>query len=467
MLEPLNTVVKNGTPKLVRNQERSVYFILLVFSPVLLIKMVAMNQSKLVQYRRALNDLVDEIPHETTDHHPTINIDKTSIDKQRNLSQALDSVMPPLDEPIFYCSPWEVNVDDWWQSHPDWEPAHGYENDTHTCFHPISNPARATFYRQVYETQYSRHNCSEMYTRNQIPAGYAGTINYLMGAFWGAHRDGMPFQVTKHWSGFRWLYVPPYNLTLYNNTDQAWATCPSEDFYCYFLPVSNCPRPHRKWEPKRPKPHFQMEVDQDPVQREKFMWLRHYLTRPRQHVRHRLYKLMKQQNLQLNQGTPCTWMHVRRADAMTEKQHARNFYWVQDYLTRGNISKGETILLFTDDNTTIEEVQGLHPDYNWLYWKRYRHRGEAKWSAHLPSNNGGHEILVILAEIELAGQCRKGVHGTSNLVDMFRDSMVIHQPRGLSGIELIQIDEELKKTRVPAKDFLRELDAKLEAARKK
>ena len=147
---------------------------------------------------------------------------------------------------------------------------------------------------------------------------------------------------------------------------------------------------------------------------------------------------------------------------MTER-FARNFYPLREYLERGNVTKGETVFLLTDDQTAIEEAHLLHPEYNWKYWNRTRHRGKAHRNSHVPSNDHARELLIILAEIELAGKCTKGVHGTSNMVNMFQDSMIMNH--GVDNIQLTQIDLELKNERVEPEVFMQEIEEKLEAAR--
>lgn len=51
------------------------------------------------------------------------------------------------------------------------------------------------------------------------------------------------------------------------------------------------------------------------------------------------------------------------------------------------------------------------------------------------------------------------------MVQMFRNSMALRH--GLANIELVEMDSELKKTRVDPQDFLKDLDLKLDRAQRK
>lgn len=358
------------------------------------------------------------------------------------------------------CSPWDADTDTWWQQHPDWEPHLG--NATHTCFRPIPNQERAAFYRDIYESQYHNKDCSQIRTRSITGVGYAAAVGYMTSGFWSAYRQGYPFQTTLPFDrnpAFRWMYVPPFNTT--DGQNRSWATCPSQDHECYFLPISNCERQAGRPQDYAHPLYCKKEIRENPMRREQHMWLKTYLTRPRKEVRRRLLQLLEKEAPVVD--TPCTWIHVRRADAMSETKNLRNFYPLSEYLERGNVKPGDNILLLTDDETTLEEAHLLHPEYQWRYWNRTRHRGAMERNSHNPSNDEAREMLIILAELQLAGKCIKGVHGTSNMVDMFTVSMV--QEHGLDNIQLIQIDEELKKERKDPHEFLVELEAKLQAAR--
>ncbi len=65
------------------------------------------------------------------------------------------------------------------------------------------------------------------------------------------------------------------------------------------------------------------------VTKEIYAWLVFYLTRPRQLVRQRMVQLMRDEAPHLPHGNSCTWIHVRRGDALTEngvKGKSRSFH---------------------------------------------------------------------------------------------------------------------------------------------
>jgi hypothetical protein len=363
----------------------------------------------------------------------------------------------PHEESLLKCSPWEIDMDAWWQWHPDWEPHN--ENETHTCFRPIQHEGKAAFFRKVYETQHHGLDCSQMRTRAIIQVGYAAYIGYVNHGFYSAFRDGRPFQMTKVYDTFRWFMTPPYDTPA--GTNRSWAACPSQDSLCYFLPISSCERQMGRPEdrPARRYKHFESSLD---GQVDEYLWLKSYLARPRQEVRRRLRELIQKEAPVMDPNSPCTWIHVRRGDAMTEARFARNFYPLSEYLKAGNVTRGDNILLLTDDHTTIEEAQLLHPEYQWHYWNRTRNRGAQRKNSHIPSKDEAREMLIVLAESQLAGKCKKGVHGTSNMIKMFQASMAMEH--GLGNITLVSIDDDLKKVRVAPDVFMRDLESKLAAA---
>ncbi|CAB9521314.1 expressed unknown protein [Seminavis robusta] len=368
------------------------------------------------------------------------------------------------------CSPWDVDIDNWWQSHPAWEPSEEDTNDTHTCLRPIQDPRRVSFLERVHEIQFPdniktgctlrRKDPKRMAVRKIWAHGFAATLVYRLNeGFWSAYRENRPFRHTIPEDEFRWPYTPPLD-------SDSWAACPSQDHECYFLPISNCPRPPPDTKEETPKKKYiYHEIAKNETLKEQMIWLSHYLMRPRQELRRRFYEFWKHSNVPKLE-TPCTWIHARRGDAMTEEGYDRNFYSIQEYLKRGQVKKGENMLLLTDDQAAIEEALLLHPEHKWTYWNRTRYRGATGYNAHFPSDDFALEVLIILAERKLASRCNKGVYGKSNMAKMMTYAMLLEHG-SFANFTTIEIDRRLKKTRIEAFDFMKDLEAKLAAAREK
>jgi hypothetical protein len=147
-------------------------------------------------------------------------------------------------------------------------------------------------------------------------------------------------------------------------------------------------------------------------------------------------------------------------------EHNINFQALEEYLIKGDVRRGDTVLLLTDDQMAIEEAQLLHPAYNWNFWNRTRFRGQVKIRHTHIQEDHAREFLILLIELELAGQCDKGVHGITSLGGMIRNSMIRKQ-NGLTNIQLINIDNNKRPVGIgqDATQFMEDLEAKLEAVK--
>ena len=68
-----------------------------------------------------------------------------------------------------------------------------------------------------------------------------------------------------------------------------------------------------------------------------------------------------------------------------------------------------------------------------------------------------------MVEQKIASQCHKGVHGKSSFFKHLQAGMVARND--ISNLTFIEMDKRLKKTRVEAQDFMKDLNARLEIAR--
>ena len=255
------------------------------------------------------------------------------------------------------CFTWdeEDKANTFWLEHPDYDIA--YENLEQSCFTPIADPERADFLRQVYQLQW-HSNCSKDVQTHQINNGFGASLGVQAEVFLKVFQRGLPYQMTKHWEGMHWLYVP------HDNT--SWAWCPSTDFHCYFLPISNCPPVWGRHDrvPNRERIHNATQL----------LWIQWYLARPLHKVRRRVVELLHNR-FPAPISLPCTTMHVRRSDAGFAQRPFRRYAALSEYLQAANVGKGEAVVLLTDDVSTIQEAQQFHPDIQWLYVPRPRPNG--------------------------------------------------------------------------------------------
>ena len=63
-------------------------------------------------------------------------------------------------------------------------------------------------------------------------------------------------------------------------------------------------------------------------------------------------------------GSTCTWIHVRRGDSQSESKNRRKFQSLSEYLERGSVPQGETVLLLTDDEAAISPDSSLSDTSN-------------------------------------------------------------------------------------------------------
>lgn len=304
------------------------------------------------------------------------------------------------------CAPWHVDADEWWVHHPEWEVSS--ENTTHSCFERLKDKDRRTFLRQVYTLQWENNDCSNQVQKTQISSGYAAAVMATSRSFYAAYRSNTPFQISKGHVNATWNFAP--------RNASHWAYCATKDMNCYYLPLSPCPGTLGRDDGERGNKPTASK------QRLEFLWLRRYAFRPRQKLRKKVLEFANA-HVPSTMSTPCSVIHVRRGDIAFGR--GRRYIAVDEYLEAGNITKGETVVVLTDDVSTIEEIERYHAaDYNWVYLQRPRFRGsDGGFEGFIPSTDPASEILAILVEIDLAGQCGKLVHAKSGFVVAIQDAM--------------------------------------------
>ena len=354
--------------------------------------------------------IVESLPPSVPEAEKKANVIIVGEDKGMDNSTQL-GLVDPHDEPLgpldcingsLCCAPWEIDTDEWWGQHPDWEAS--VENDTHTCFRQIpKNTTKSIFLRQLHHMQW-HGNCSAVWARPMVNSGYSASMVFLWRGLVGAHTHNRPFQVSRRVQNFRWRYA-----ALGTNV----SVCNTTDIFCYFLPLGGCTAAIKQ------KDGGDHEFSASPGTQKKWMW--QYLTREQHWLRRRVYNFLR--DLEPRVRVPCTAIHVRRTDALLEQnwRKKRHYFPIADYLKH---TKDKNILLLTDDQSAIDEAHELFPDRKWLYVQRKRHRGtEGGMNAHIPSGDPAMEVVYILAELRLASHCKKLVHTRSGMVQLFGMAM--------------------------------------------
>mmetsp|Transcript_1624 Transcript_1624/g.4350 ORF Transcript_1624/g.4350 Transcript_1624/m.4350 type:complete len:563 (-) Transcript_1624:94-1782(-) len=304
-----------------------------------------------------------------------------------------------------FCTTWLRPLDEWWAHNPEW----GFESasDEFQCFERYHDD-KARFLRGVYDLQWSG-DCTAVHTRHMWSSGWGADFSNVADGLLLGFEDKRPFQITfdphdNHW----WHYAAV-------KEDGSNPTCDSKDMFCYFLPLSRCKPGAIEMSNRYPN-----ENSTNTLRRK---WLHDYATRQQQWLRRSVFDFINEKAPAI--PTPCTALHVRRSDVVLHDQFSRKYFPISFYLRKAGLEGRGNILLFTDDASAIEEARELHPNYNWVYLERKRHRGsEGGWENQTPSKKPVEEVMVLLAIFELAKQCDTFVHTNSNLADVIYNSMI-------------------------------------------
>lgn len=373
------------------------------------------------------------------------NVDRASVNIDQTQQQSTTTGLA-LDHPVncynhtFCCGDWNVNADHWWIHHPHWEVV--TEDERSFCFSPMQGQTeRVKFLKKLHWMQWNVDitydyttdtrdvskalpedyrftvNCSNAAPSIPISSGYGASIGHLQNAFWYAWSNTKPFHYLRRGP---WIYK-----TL--NSSHPWGYCADRDHTCYFLDVSPCSHDRLNEEDMRSR---QLK----PNRKDNLMpslWIREYMTRPHQKMRQQL-ALQKQKYVPQLRENGCVALHVRRSDVGFIREPFRRYAAVQEYLDLlppTNDTQKTTILLLTDDASTIDEVNtyltGDHSPYTFVYVDKPRNRGvEAGFEGHVPiQSDGPEELLSVVLEMQLVQECHTFVHGQSGFATLLGDSM--------------------------------------------
>lgn len=329
--------------------------------------------------------------------------------------------MASRNEP--FCLPWHVNSDDWWTHNVVWEVFH--EDDTHYCFRRIQSAKKARALQAIYRNQF-RNDCSDPMYKKMWNSGYSNDLrNVADGLKYATEKTRRPFQVAI----MPWHYASPkpFNIST--------AACNTQDMFCYFLPLSSCPRVPVNDTIKKIAFLDRMAVLGAKLFNPPARWYLEYLSRPQTWLRHRVYRSVQEQKV----VAPCTALHVRRGDVVTHGTHSRRYFSIAEYLNTTNKVE-HNIFLLTDDHNAIGEALHEFPERNWMFIDRPRYRGsEGGFERHLPSNDPILEMSVMLATFRLVRRCNSMVRGSSAFGDFLWGE--IKDEHGAENIWFERVDE--------------------------
>lgn len=336
------------------------------------------------------------------------------------------------------CVPWDVNEDEWWFHHPEWEA--GVENDTHYCFERIRDPQKAKFLRNLYNIQNGKNRpqgddyCSNVTVKHMMNSGWGADMLNVADALEYAARRGRPVQIDQ---SIHWHYAMP-KRNVGKNTEIK-AACPQKNMYCYFLNMTPCTSYGHKTANKTFFHNVELLARE-----QRFRWYIDFIVRPQAWLRKRVYHFLLEKGPQMK--TPCTVMHVRRNDVVLHGVQARKFHPIEEYLN-ATATVRPNILLLTDDHNAIGEAKVNFPQYNWMYIDRPRFHAVGGWEHQTPSDDPIFEVVVLFAIFRLVRYCDQIILSHGRFSDYLYEEMKRNkQP---DSIDHVNIDK--------GKDFLKDV----------
>jgi hypothetical protein len=355
-------------------------------------------------------------PYPSTRYQGRMTYDKKSLEHP-----AVPKCFEELNQTYCCAQSWEHNLDDWWQHHAGWQVS--FENDTTFCFSPIASQERRLYLEKIIYPLQWETDCSQVSSNFLANAGFSANLGINGKAFMTAMLQNKTYTMTKKFANIFWQYA-------------VWPSgqhvCPATDMTCFFLPITHCKVDYGIKDDFLPNANYNLNGGPN-------TWLRHYLIRPQQWMRRKVYNILRDVLTKIRR--PCSTLHVRRTDAILEGnwRKRRHYFALQDYLDYINLRTTESVVLLTDDQTTIDEARQLHPHVPWIYFNRTRWQGTmGGYNSHLPSGDPVVEMAFLLAELQLGGQCRHLVHTKSGFRDVVLQYMQIHH--GARNLRLDKID---------------------------
>lgn len=363
------------------------------------------------------NDSLRTIPENLPIHNSTLQLDSNQVlsEEEKEESHGADKKIDlGANNSEQYCFDWNsTNSDDWWTGHPTFEAT--TINEKELCFTQMKDSKKSAFFQQLHDIQYNASNCNNVVTKYMWSSGFSADFGNVADGLAYAIQAQRPFQITLK-PGLKWHYAS-FKLQYRKDRD---SVCASSDMYCYFLPLGICqPGAYDDKGGAIADRHYYLN---------NLSWLREYATRPQQWLRHSVMTYISTAMAGMpNTDQQCAALHVRRADVVLHGNKSRKYFPIATYLERllEKFPNVKDILLFTDDGNAIDEIHEFHPEYNWMYLKKKRHRGsEGGWENQIQSDSPAQEVIALLAVFEIAQKCDVLVHTNSGFSNMIYDSMI-------------------------------------------
>ena len=307
------------------------------------------------------------------------------------------------------CFPWSVDLDEWRTHHPDWGVTR-IESGMY-CLSKFKG-RKANFLRKLYKLQWGvsaddnvrtvaspKRNCSDLFQKILVSSGMGKAIKAVLTGFTTASAHNRPYQLTKLSDTSKWMYA--------TNDNSSWGFCSTKDLNCYILPIGNCMNTYNVSDPG----------ENVWLSKRNNTWIYEYLMRFNHQSLYHIQEQINQVSHIEKLGDNCTVIHVRRGDSGMPRSLMRKYLGLIDYIRVGNIGPKDPVLILTDDVTTIYEAKTFYPDYNWIYMDRPRvNTTYGGFEGLIPSGDEAQEFVAIYAEMFLASQCNKVVHGYSGFI---------------------------------------------------
>jgi len=332
-----------------------------------------------------------------------------------------------------FCVPWGVEnerVDAWWTHHPEWGVS--IENNTHYCFSPISDPAKAKLFRQIYDNQYTNTNCTKVHTKKMWSSGWGADFSVIIDGLQYAMNIQRPLQMYNKRQDIGWHYAAMKDGTK--------PVCETRDMYCYFLNLTKCPpKPGKKG--KRLADGYDLDDGASYTTTRRGYWLLEYATRMQAWLRREVYLYS---TTKINLTLPCAAIHVRRSDIVLHETESRRYRKIEEYVEAlPDKNNTHNLFLMTDDTNAIGEALHKYPQYNWMYIDRPRFKGTSGgWENQIPSSDPKYEVVVLLSIFRLVRQCHTLIRTYGNFADLLRSEMLFgNSDKDAGKLQHIDLDE--------------------------